>query len=125
MFRAALLALVVCMSGLTPVSARPIFVRCPCVCQQGPAGPQGIPGLDGIVGRPGMPGIDGKDGALGKDGLPGLAGKAGLPGPAGKDGAVGPAGPPGDVAPLRVCIVLLGVGEAILLGLIVGLLRKK
>jgi len=54
---------------------------------QGPAGPQGIPGVQGPAGN---------DGATGSQGPAGADGAAGPAGPKGDTGAAGPTGPKGD-----------------------------
>ncbi len=69
---------------------------------QGPAGPQGNPGIagpQGPAGPQGNPGIAGPQGPAGPQGDPGIAGAQGPAGPQGDPGiagAQGPAGPQGD-----------------------------
>lgn len=62
---------------------------------QGPAGPQGIPGVVGPQGPKGDSGAAGALGSMGPQGLPGTMGPMGLQGPQGIPGVVGPQGIPG------------------------------
>lgn len=65
----------------------------------GPAGPQGVPGQPGV---PGAQGPAGPRGELGQPGVPGAQGPAGLqgePGQPGIPGVQGPTGPPGEQGP--------------------------
>jgi outer membrane lipoprotein-sorting protein len=61
----------------------------------GPAGPQGIAGNDGATGPAGPIGPAGPQGIAGNDGATGPIGPAGPQGIAGNDGATGPIGPAG------------------------------
>lgn len=62
---------------------------------QGPAGPQGAPGVAGPQGPQGNPGVAGPAGPQGPQGDPGVAGPSGPQGPQGDPGVAGPAGPQG------------------------------
>ncbi|KAK2547673.1 Pulmonary surfactant-associated protein D [Acropora cervicornis] len=65
---------------------------------QGPPGPQGNHGLQGPPGPPGVAGPQGPPGVNGSNGLKGIPGSNGSQGPkgdAGEPGQVGPKGPPG------------------------------
>jgi hypothetical protein len=61
----------------------------------GPAGPQGIAGNDGATGPAGPIGPAGPQGIAGNDGATGPIGPAGPQGIQGNDGPIGPAGPQG------------------------------
>ncbi|HDR4558050.1 hypothetical protein [Bacillus cereus] len=65
---------------------------------QGDAGPQGIPGIQGLQGEAGpqgIPGIQGLQGEAGPQGIPGIQGPQGETGPQGIPGIQGPQGETG------------------------------
>lgn len=84
--------------GLDEASQRKLCRDAEQVVQQGPRGPQGIPGTQGPQGIPGEDGRDGTNGKNGIDGSNGINGQDGVdgqPGENGQDGAQGPPGPAG------------------------------
>ncbi|XP_027041434.1 collectin-12-like [Pocillopora damicornis] len=62
---------------------------------QGPVGPRGFNGSQGLVGPAGPQGVNGTQGPQGVIGPQGFNGSQGLPGSDGLQGATGPPGPPG------------------------------
>ena len=62
---------------------------------QGPVGPRGFNGSQGLVGPAGPQGVNGAQGPQGVIGPQGFNGSQGSPGSDGLQGAIGPPGPPG------------------------------
>ena len=77
-------------------------------CQICPAGPQGVPGMQGVPGNigptgpqgvPGMQGVPGSTGPTGPQGIQGNIGPTGSTGPTGPQGIQGNIGPTGSTGP--------------------------